>query len=92
MAGWTPLQRKSTKRLTGIQSKTIKKNKRGAKSRTLKGKLTGDWLHDSSQKGIKEFLTKKSGNNGVIGTGIGIGKLNSLGTAPEAFINQLLEA
>ena len=84
-----PLKQKWKKLLTGTKSKTIVKNKRGAKTRALKGKLTGDWKHDSSQKGIKECLTKKSGNIGVIGTGIGIRKLNSLGTAPESFIYQL---
>ena len=56
------MEKKSPTRLI---SKTIVKKIKGAKSRSKKGKLLGDLKTDSSQMGIKKFLSKARGIIGI---------------------------
>ena len=65
------------RRPNGIMKKTNSRKGKGAKSIFLKGKLTGAKETDSSQIGIKEFLTRARGLNGI--KGISQGRLNSPG-------------
>ena len=64
-------------RLPKTISRTIKKKKQGAKSWTKKGKFMGTLLTDSSQQGIRRFLT--SPRNLSNGMDIGHGEFKSLG-------------